>query len=144
LIALNRNIEDTVEDIRSEFNDVIAPSEIFTWNHSEDIRYLSTENYTGRSTAELIREAALSSIHPDVILVSSLFEGLTDNAATSLNRIVKNVPTAVILYDLIPLIYPSPYLDNIKVARWYNEKISHLKKSGLNTFNLRVGQARGD
>src|SRR5690606_34340080 len=67
----------------------------------------------------------------DFILVTSLFEGLTDDAVTSIDRLPHGVPVAVVHYDLIRYLNPVPYLENSIVERWYTEKIEHLKRSDL-------------
>ncbi len=41
------------------------------------------------------------------------------------------MPTAVTLYDLIPLINPHPYLDNPVVRDWYMGKIASMRKASL-------------
>lgn len=42
---------------------------------------------------------------------------------------MKKITTAVILYDLIPLIHEEVYLSNPIVKDWYLKKIAQLKKS---------------
>jgi glycosyltransferase involved in cell wall biosynthesis len=43
----------------------------------------------------------------------------------------QNIPTAVILYDLIPLIQRRPYLENPVVETWYENKLDHLRRADL-------------
>ena len=85
-----------------------------------------------RNSAELIREAFLSNLHPDMVLVCSLFEGV--DAATSIGRLESlgcKLPTAAILYDLIPLIYSERYLETPLAATWYENKLEHLRRADL-------------
>ena len=91
----------------------------------------SNENDWRRRTAELVREAFLASFKPDIVVVSSLFEGLDDDAVTSVGTLSNIVPTAVFLYDLIPLIQRSPYLENPVVEAWYENKLDHLRRADL-------------
>jgi glycosyltransferase involved in cell wall biosynthesis len=80
--------------------------------------------------AELLREAFLESLQPDVVLVSSLFEGLGDNAVTSLGRLESGIQTAVILYDLIPLLSPDEHFRSSRIHQeFYGRKIDSLKQS---------------
>lgn len=51
---------------------------------------------------EAAREAAIAALQPDVVLVSSLFE-LAPYAPMTLGQWCSDVPTAAVLYDLIPL-----------------------------------------
>lgn len=57
---------------------------------------------TGLPDAELAREAAVAALAPDVVLLSSLFE-LPASAPLTVNEHCSDVPTAAVLYDLIPL-----------------------------------------
>ena len=82
-----------------------------------------------RTSAELIREAFLANLDPDMVLVCSLFEGL--DAATSIGSLEHHLPTAAILYDLIPLIYRSRYLKAPLAAAWYESKLEHLRQADL-------------
>ncbi|WP_163103927.1 hypothetical protein, partial [Acinetobacter baumannii] len=75
-------------------------------------------------------EAFLASLHPDVILVTSLFEA-DENAVTSVHTLRNAIPTAVVLYDLIPLIHRQIYLADAKMERWYFGKLNHLKRADL-------------
>lgn len=59
--------------------------------------------------AEQIREAAIAALAPDVVHVSSMFEGYGDNAVTSVGQFVQ-IPTVVTFYDMIPWIHRNIYL----------------------------------
>jgi glycosyltransferase involved in cell wall biosynthesis len=56
----------------------------------------------GRRDAGLAREAAIAAVDPDVVLLTSVFE-LAPLAPMSVNEWCTDVPTAAVLYDLIPL-----------------------------------------
>jgi glycosyltransferase involved in cell wall biosynthesis len=56
----------------------------------------------GRRDAELAREAAIAAVDPDAVLLTSVFE-LAPLAPMSVNEWCAYVPTAALLYDLIPL-----------------------------------------
>lgn len=55
-------------------------------------------------------EAFLASLDPDIVHVTSLFEGFVDDAVTSIGALGKTFPTSVTLYDLIPLHDPDRFL----------------------------------
>ncbi|MCW2607975.1 MAG: glycosyl transferase group 1, partial [Frankiales bacterium] len=57
--------------------------------------------------AEAVRAAAVDSLRPDVLLVGSVFEG---DKETVLSIDGEGVPTAALLYDLIPAADPGTYL----------------------------------
>ena len=131
ILVLSNLFQETIDLIKDEFEEYIDEKNIYVWNAPNNVSYIDTKNDTSRKNAEYIRETFLASLQPDIIFVTSLFEGLIDDAVTSINLMKYNIPTAVILYDLIPLINSSPYLDNSDVKRWYEAKIEHLKKANL-------------
>jgi glycosyltransferase involved in cell wall biosynthesis len=82
---------------------------------------------------ERLRERAISRIGADLVHVTSLFEGLSDAARTSIGHVPDlELPlTSVTLYDLIPYLRPDPYLVNDDVRSWYYRKMASLKRAGL-------------
>jgi glycosyltransferase involved in cell wall biosynthesis len=130
-LALNGLFADTIEPIRAAFDDLLPQENIRVWESPEPVCSISNENDWRRRCAELVREAFLASFKPDIVLVSSLFEGLGDNAVTSIGTLISSLPTAVILYDLIPLIQRQHYLKNPVVEAWYENKLDHLRRTDL-------------
>jgi glycosyltransferase involved in cell wall biosynthesis len=130
-LALNGLFTDTIEPIRAAFDGLLPQEHIRVWVSPEPVCHISNENDWRRCSAELVREAFLASFKPDIVLVSSLFEGVGDDAVTSIGKLSCTVPTAVILYDLIPLIQRKPYLDNPVVEAWYENKLDHLRRADL-------------
>ena len=53
--------------------------------------------------AELAREAYLADMEADIVYVGGLFEGIHDDAVTSIGLMHAPHMTAVTLFDLIPL-----------------------------------------
>ncbi len=131
ILALNGLFPDTIEPIRAEFDGLLLQENIRVWQAPGPVYYLNTENEWRRKVAEMIRESFLASLKPDIILISSLFEGLGDDAITSIGRLSNTVPTAVILYDLIPFIYRDLYLENPIHEKWYEQKLDHLRRADL-------------
>lgn len=130
-LALNGLFHDTIEPIRAAFDGLLPQENIRVWHVPGPVCHLSNENDWHRRSAELVQEAFLASFKPDIVLVSSLFEGLGDNAVTSIGALNSTVPTAVILYDLIPLIHRKPYLENPLLEAWYENKLDHLRRADL-------------
>ncbi|MFA7588209.1 MAG: glycosyltransferase, partial [Novosphingobium sp.] len=131
VIALSDLFPDTVEPIRKEFEGLLPRDSIRVWTMPGPVARLQEDNDWRRRAAELARETFLASLRPDIVLVSSLFEGLVDDAVTSVGTIPGTPPVAVILFDLIPFIHRKPYLENPAVERWYLEKIEHLRRADL-------------
>jgi glycosyltransferase involved in cell wall biosynthesis len=131
IIALNGLFPDTIEPIRVAFGDLLQQENIRVWHTPGPVCHLVPDNNWRRKTAELSYEAFMAELQPDVFLISSLFEGGGDDAVTSVGALSRDIPTAVILYDLIPYIYPNIYLGHAPAANWYLEKIGHLRNSEL-------------
>lgn len=130
-IVISDSYPKTIDPIRELFKDFLPAENLFVWHSIDNVDYLNPNNSWRRQAAELAFESFLVSLAPDIILVSSMFEGLGDNAITTVNGLEKTALTAVILYDLIPLINKEIYLSNPPVAAWYGDKIQKLKRSDI-------------
>ncbi|OUV31291.1 MAG: hypothetical protein CBC60_00650 [Betaproteobacteria bacterium TMED100] len=81
-----------------------------------------------RERSYVVREAVLDRIKPNVVLITSLFEGFVDNAVVKAQYCNSKYKTAVILYDLIPLLFPDYYLKSRHSKQWYEERLEQLKR----------------
>lgn len=131
LLALSGLFPETIQPLRAAFQDILPRENIHVWHAPGPLNQVDSANAWRREAAELTREAFLASLHPSVVLVCSLFEGLVDDAVTSISALSQSVPTAAVLYDLIPLIHRSPYLDNPAAQTWYENKLAHLRRADL-------------
>ena len=107
LLVLSGLFPDTIEPIRAAFDPLLPQDNIRVWVAPGPVG-VDTGNALRRQIAERIREAFLASLQPDVVHVSNLFEGFGDAAVTSIGAFAR-LPTAVTLYDLIPLTAPLPH-----------------------------------
>jgi len=130
ILALNGLFPDTIEPIRATFDGLLPQENIRVWDAPGPVDYMSAPKWR-RNIAKHIREYFLAHLEPDVVLVSSLFEGLADNSVTSIRMTSCNTPTAVILYDLIPYIQRKPYLENPVIEDWYLNKLDHFRRADL-------------
>ncbi len=132
ILALNGLFPDTIEQIRADFYDLLPQENIRVWYALGPVRECEPGNTWRRKTAELIREAFFNSLQPDVIHITSLFEGYVDDAVTSIKIFDCRIPVSVTLYDLIPLLNPELYLKpNPVYKEYYLRKINFLKKASL-------------
>jgi len=131
IIVLNSVFPESIAPIRAAFEAILPPENIRVWQAPPGTASVNDANAWRRKTAELVREAFLASLKPDFVLVTSLFEGFTDDAVTSIGALASTIPTAVVLYDLIPLIQRHHYLQNPVVERWYENKLDHLRRADL-------------
>ena len=68
---------------------------------------------------------------PDLVLITSLFEGYLDDAVTSIGLLSDvRVPTAVVHYDLIPAVREG-YINSTEYAEFYQRKLASLKQADL-------------
>ena len=131
VVALNGLLPETIAPIRNAFTGLLPRENFRVWRAVGPVADMRATNTWRRRSAELVREAFLASLRPDVIHVSSLFEGLVDDAVTSVGVLSRTIPTAVTLYDLIPYIHRKPYLDDPAVEAWYFKKLEHLRRADL-------------
>jgi len=128
VLVLSDLFPDTIEPIRAAFYDLLPQENIRVWDAPGPVDYLRAPPWR-RHIAEQIREHFLANLKADVVLVGSLFEGLIDDAVTSIGPLSDEIPKVVILYDLIPYIHRKPYLANPFFEAWYLEKIEHLRRA---------------
>lgn len=131
VLALSGLFPETVIPLRRVFDGLIPPDRIRLWEAPGPVREVDEDNGWRRQAAERLREAALFSLKPDVVHVTSLFEGLSDDAVTSIGLLDQSTPTSVTLYDLIPLVHRDTYLANPVLARWYERKLEHMRRGRL-------------
>jgi len=130
-ILLNGAFLDTIERIKSEFKGLLPKENILTFFIPTPVAQIEKENIWRSKVAELIREYAIAQINPDIVHISSLFEGFVDDIVTSIGQFSNDIPTSVTLYDLIPLIHKETLLCHPNYKEYYLKKIEYLKKANL-------------
>ncbi len=130
-IALSAAFPDTIAPLRQHFSKIIPQEQIVVWHAPLALNRYQEAIPDRIHAISVLKEAFFEQFNPDFILLTSLFEGFGDNAVTSVNLLKTNRPTAIILYDLIPMLYPETYLSNTKFKSYYNQKLSELKKANL-------------
>jgi glycosyltransferase involved in cell wall biosynthesis len=132
ILALSGLFPETIEPIRTAFDGLLPQENIRVWHAPGPVKEEQPGNDARREVAELMREAFLASLQPDVIHLCSLFEGYVDDAVTSIGRFDTSTPVSVTLYDLIPLLNPDHYLKpNPRYEQYYERKIEWLKNASL-------------
>ncbi|HEX7645393.1 MAG TPA: glycosyltransferase [Burkholderiaceae bacterium] len=132
VLALSGLLHDSVEPIRSQFAPLIGRDNIQVWDAPGPTQETDPYNKERRERAELVREAFLASLRPDVLYVASFFEGYVDDAVTSLARFDRSTPVAVSFYDLIPYLYQEQYLQpDAQYKQYYLRKLKQLQQADL-------------
>jgi glycosyltransferase involved in cell wall biosynthesis len=129
-LLLSGLLPNTEADIRYEFSNLLPQDRIRVFDAPRKIAELTSNNAKVQA-AELIREEFLGALKPDIVHVTSLFEGLQEDVITSVGKVFPGERTAVTLYDLIPFVQQDRYLQNKAALQHYMRKIESLKKAGL-------------
>jgi len=130
-LVINGLFPDTIVPIRESFDGLISRDRIALFQAPLPVAEVDPANAWRLRAAERIREHLVMGIAPDILHVTSLFEGLGDDAVTSVGQLDTTLPTAVTLYDLIPLMRAETYLGNPTVRNWYYRKLQSLKNADL-------------
>ncbi|WP_418124279.1 glycosyltransferase family 4 protein [Variovorax sp. 160MFSha2.1] len=132
LVALNGSFPDTIEPLRAALDGLVPQDNIRIWRAPGPVDVAHPENEARRSISALIREDFLACLQPDIVHVTSLFDGLGDETVCTIRSRLNSAPTAVSFYDAIPLIYPEQYLaPNPAFEAFYRHQIEHLKRADL-------------
>lgn len=128
-LLLNGLFADTIAPIVEQFNGLIPAHRVVVWHAPGPVAEGLEENRWRNRAAELVREQVIASLQPDVVHVTSLFEGSGDDAVVSIAANGRAWVTVVTLYDLIPLVYRERYLSAPAQQQWYFRKLHSLKQA---------------
>lgn len=82
--------------------------------------------------AALLKAKLIRAVDPDAFICTSFFEGFDGGRGTDTRvdrHSINGVPTAVVAYDLIPLIFGDIYLKpNPKYRSWYEKKLEEFQQ----------------
>ena len=109
IITLNSALPHTAERLRAEFATVLPSCNIQLWHPPPGIA--EKNNSALRPAVEILRRQFLASLRPDLVHVSSVFEGFQDDLVTCTPSSTPRLPQVATCYDLIPLIRRHEYLD---------------------------------
>lgn len=132
-LVLNGDLPESVISIREAFRNLLPQSNIVLWQQPAPRSERDGHNKWLRRSSELIREALILSLNPDVVHVTSFFEGYVDSSVISISWLQeRGISISVSLYDLIPLLSSHQYLDpEPKYKAYYMAQIDAFKKADL-------------
>lgn len=125
IVILNNRNPASITEVRREFRNILPPNAIQVFDLPQGSFIES--GHAVVTASEAIREKFIADMNPDAVHLSSLFEGLRDEVATSIAA--AGPPTAVTLYDLIPIAQQDLYLGADVARDHYFNKFEHLKKA---------------
>jgi glycosyltransferase involved in cell wall biosynthesis len=126
-LVVNARFPDSIPAIRVAFDGLIPASRI----RSFDVPVSRQQGDWLGLASEVVREDFIASLAPDVVLLTSVFEGYHSAATTSIGAHALGIPTAAVLYDLIPLLNQEQYLTSSDMREHYFRKIEWMKKADL-------------
>jgi glycosyltransferase involved in cell wall biosynthesis len=129
-IVLNDLFPDTVEPIRASLAGLLPDERVVVFSVPRFARFQGANDWRSRA-AVLIREHAIAELEPDLVHISSLFEGYVDDSISSVKTLDKDTLVAVTLYDLIPFLSPDIYLSDTGFRKHYYDKIEALKRADV-------------
>ncbi|TPG51624.1 glycosyltransferase [Sphingomonas glacialis] len=132
IIVLNGRFSAGIEAIRADLDSVLPQSQIRVWHTPGPVQASAPQGRDLREIAEVLREHYIRALEPDVVLITSLFEGFDDEAVISVRKSTPEVPTAAIFYDLTPVFLPdAPYREDPVRRSWYRDRIENLNRCDL-------------
>lgn len=139
-ILLNTMLPDAFDQLRIDLDGLVPAENFITWSAEAPIGGMHIENSERRALAQEIWEEMVNSLEPDLLIVSSLFEGAEDDAVSSI-PVGRNYLVATICYDLIPLMYRNYYLLHPGMESFYRRQVEQLRRSD---FLLAISQSAAD
>jgi len=126
LIAIDMADADRARDVRNELHRRKVRARVVGYGYPTT--HHTDSSPAARCLAGQLRSRFYASLRPDVLLICSLFEYGT-RFSTELDwSVLRYLPTAVIGYDLIPLLFPDRYLPEGAVfTDWYRARLDNLR-----------------
>tara|TARA_Y100001968_G_scaffold133723_1_gene121968 strand:+ start:9814 stop:13461 length:3648 start_codon:yes stop_codon:yes gene_type:complete len=123
-------VNATLSDLKTEFQEYFNYKNVtyLKWHSPCPFDFISGNKRT-RKFAKYLKSYTYSCINADVILITSFFEGYSDNCFVDFDNDFIKIPIISIFYDLIPLINPDLYLkNNPGFKKFYKARLKKLKK----------------
>lgn len=128
-LLLNGHYPQAMDEIRHAVGMQLPAEHVHVWQGFESLPSDTVHPSFSGDFARRLRSAVMASIRPDVVLITSLFEGPGHADVVAIEP--NDPPTAVVLYDLIPLIHADVYLTDPAVQAWYQGRLHELQKAQL-------------
>ncbi len=116
-----------VEEVRNAYRDILAEEEMFIFSGCGPTAYRETENHERFEAARHVRDLAIANIDPDIVYVTSLFEGYDDDFTVSIPKEPRPWKTVTVCHDLIPLLNKERYLGDPNYHKFYMDKLAEFE-----------------
>lgn len=131
LLALSGRFPESIEPLRAAFAGLIPSEHIRVFELPGPVAEADLANSWRTQAAELVREKFLADLHPDIVHVFTMFDGIGNEVVVSAGRLSTAFPTSATVYDVIPLLRPETYLSRAAVKRAYLRHAQSLKRADL-------------
>jgi glycosyltransferase involved in cell wall biosynthesis len=143
-IGLTDAMPATVAPLRDAFRDLLPDERIAIWKTLSPTADRMPELDGRLEQAQVVREAFINMLAPDIVHCSSVIEGADESSVSTINRHFPGPRTAATLYDLIPLINAGVYLSHFSYRRWYRRRLAELRRAdvllAISESSLREGR----
>ncbi len=130
-VVLNGRFGESISAIEESLADVLPRDRVRVFETPPGVALRDSENSWATAASEVIREAFIAELCPDIVLITSLFEGFLDDAVTSIGALDNpQAPTVVVHYDLIPALRPE-YITSPEYGEFYDRKLAYLQHADL-------------
>jgi glycosyltransferase involved in cell wall biosynthesis len=123
ILLFNGALSENLLDLIRFYQKIIPRENIQIWNKKNSVANMSLKKL------DLLREFFIANLNPDVVLITSLFEGFGNEAVTTVKLVDNKIPVCGILYDLIPLLNKDLYFKNTEYKKFYLNKLIFLEQS---------------
>jgi glycosyltransferase involved in cell wall biosynthesis len=128
IVLLSDLFPDSLSAVQTSLTTEREQYTVEVWSGIGPTDQRKPENLWRQQASELLREAHLALLKPDVLILSSFLDSPGDNTIVSIGKVTP-VYTVAMLYDLIPLMYKNEYLVDPTTQDWYYERLWQYKKA---------------
>lgn len=124
IAGLNLAIPRQYTLVRQKLAEVFPESDIVTWTTPPHDRRFYGDADVRAAVGEVIQDAAISALAPDIVHQAGLIEGYHDNAISRVRPQFAPYLRFATFYDAIPLKEPDTYLADPYFAKFYRNRLS--------------------
>ncbi|EIC85147.1 glycosyltransferase family 1 protein [Serratia sp. M24T3] len=120
---------NNINDVKNLYSNLIDPADMYVFSAHMPTHFSDKSNHERLKSAKINRDHAIANINPDIVLVTTFFEGFSDNFVVSISETDRGWKTFSICYDLIPLMNPAVYLSDKLFHEFYMDKVKEFENS---------------
>ncbi|SNB70259.1 Glycosyltransferase involved in cell wall bisynthesis [Arboricoccus pini] len=130
-VACNNAFPLAIEPLKAAFLPLVSKEQFVVWDGPVKAGYQNETTKWISRAGERLRDHYLQRLDPDFILTTSLCEGFGDPVVVSGAPRAGRALSAVILYDLIPVIYKDIYLPHVETRQFFYRRLGQMQQADL-------------